>query len=112
MLTFSQNACDVGIPGGASVSVVTKPLVNGKFQRWVEGLVARHAGDAANGPANARWDAKHASLREGGASVADALKFQFGDDARFRVRSNLLRVSRRNRSRAATTARSRNAARW
>ena len=78
VLTFSQNACDVGIPGGASVSVVTKPLVNGKFQRWVEGLVARHAGDAANGPANARWDAKHASLREGGASVADASKFQFG----------------------------------
>ena len=76
VLTFSQNACDVGIPGGASV--VTKPLVNGKFQRWVEGLVARHAGDAANGPANARWDAKHASLREGGASVADASKFQFG----------------------------------
>jgi signal transduction histidine kinase/CheY-like chemotaxis protein len=66
VLTFAPTACDVGIPG--EVSIVTKPLVNGKFQRWVEGLVARHTGDAANATANARWDAKHARVCEGGAS--------------------------------------------
>lgn len=66
VLTFAPTACDVGIPG--EVSIVTKPLVNGKFQRWVEGLVARHAGDAANATANARWDAKHARVFEGGAN--------------------------------------------
>ena len=75
VLTFAPNACNVGILGEASV--VTKPLVNGKFQRWVEGLVARHAGDAANGPANARWDAKHASLGEGGA-IDSGASFAFG----------------------------------
>jgi CheY-like chemotaxis protein len=75
VLTFAPNACNVGILGEASV--VTKPLVNGKFQRWVEGLVVRHAGDAANGPANARWDAKHASLGEGGA-IDSGASFAFG----------------------------------
>ena len=58
VLTFAPTACDVGVPGEASI--VTKPLVNGKFQRWIESLVVRHAGDAANGAANARWDAEHA----------------------------------------------------
>ena len=79
VLTFAPTACDVGVPGEASV--VTKPLVNGKFRRWVEGLVDRHAGDAANGPANARWDAERATLDgDGGASsnAGAAAKFAFG----------------------------------
>ena len=60
VMTFHSTACDLS----AMISICTKPLVHGKLQRWVAGLVTRHSEDTANHKANALWDAKHVRFND------------------------------------------------
>ena len=57
VLVMTFHAVEGGLTPGARIC--PKPLVHGKFRRWVADLALRHSGDESNVSANERWDAIH-----------------------------------------------------